>query len=162
MIARGLSFALLLVASVAVAEEKNVTISNDGTAVATLSVPAAAKVTSNAEKTVVDTKDLTLYVWVVPKAKTVDEVVPQAGEVIKSEVKSLVVQRTDTISVAGADAKHLMGTGKEADDGDPATADVVVFIVGKTVLAACVHGEGETAPHQRPAMLAILKTAKAP
>ena len=24
-------------------------------------------------------------------------------------------------------------------------ADVVVFVVGKTVLAACVHGEGDTA-----------------
>ncbi len=162
MIARIIGFALLLVASAALAEDKNITISSNGVAVATLSVPEAAKVTSSAEKTAVDTKDLTLYLWVVPKAKTVGKVIPKVAEVIKGEVKDFVVQRTNTITVAGAEAKHLIGSGKEADDGDPASADVVVFTVGKTVLVACVHGEGETAPRQRPAMLAILKTAKAP
>jgi hypothetical protein len=162
MIARVMGFALLLAASAAVAEDKNITITSNGAAVATLSVPAAAKVTSSEGKTVVDTKEWNLYLWVVPQAKTVGEAVPKAAEVIKSEVKDFVVQRSDTITVAGAEAKHLMGKGREADDNDPATADVVVFAVGKTVLAACVHGEGETAERQRPALLAVLKTAKAP
>ena len=132
MIARIIGFALLLVASAALAEDKNITISSNGVAVATLSVPEAAKVTSSAEKTAVDTKDLTLYLWVVPKAKTVGKVIPKVAEVIKGEVKDFVVQRTNTITVAGAEAKHLIGSGKEADDGDPASADVVVFTVGKT------------------------------
>ena len=55
-----------------------------------------------------------------------------------------------------------MGKGIEADDQDPATADVVVFTVGKTVMVACVHGEGETAVRHRQPMLDALKTVKAP
>ena len=161
MFTRVIGFALLLVASAALADDKNITIAITGGG-ATLTVPRSAKVTSSKDKTVVDTKDLTLYLWVVPKAKTVAEAVPKVATVISGEFKDFVVQRTNTITVAGAEAKHLVGRGAEADDGDPGSADVVVFTVGKTVLAACVHGEGETAPQQRPAMLAMLKTVKAP
>jgi len=119
----GSGFALLLVASAAVAEDKNITILSNGVAVVTLSVPGDAKVTSSAEKTVVDTKELILYLWVVPKAKTVSKVVPKVAEVIKGEVKDFVVQRTNTMTVAGAEAKHLIGRGKEADGGKPASAN---------------------------------------
>ena len=44
----------------------------------------------------------------------------------------------------------------------PERGDVVVFMVGKTVLVACVHGEGDTAVRQRGPMLEALKTVKAP
>jgi hypothetical protein len=162
MIARVISFVLLLAATAASAKEQTVTISDHGTAVATLSVPADAKITTIEGKTVVDTKELTLYVWVVAKAKTVADAVPLVGEVIKSEFKDFKVDQTKTLTVAEAQARHLMGRGKEADDNDPGSADVVLFAVGKTVLAACVHGEDQAAPHQRPAMLAVLKTVKAP
>ena len=88
---------MLLVASAAVAEDKIITISSNGVAVAKLSVPEAAKVTSSAEKTGVDTKDLILYLWVVPKAKTVGKVVPKVTEVIKGEVILGVDRRSGTI-----------------------------------------------------------------
>ena len=164
MIARVLSSVLLLAATTALAEEKSatVTISDRGKAVATLRVPADAKVTVKEGKTIVDTKELTLYVWVVAKAKTVADAVPLVDEVIKSEFKDFAVDQTKTLTLAGAEARQIMGHGKEADDNDPGTADVVLFTVGKRVLAACVHGEEQAAARQRPAMLAMLKTAKAP
>ena len=64
--------------------------------------------------------------------------------------------------VADAPAKHVMGRGVEADDFDPGTADVVIFTAGKTVFAACVHGEGNDAAREREPMLAVLETAKGP
>ena len=113
----------------------------------------SAKVTTDKEKTVIDTNDMTLDLWVVPGAKTVDEAIAGLADVIKGEVLEFRPARTEAITVAGAEGKHLMGKGVEADDHDPGTADVVVFMVGKTVLVACVHGEGETAVKQRPPML---------
>ena len=88
---------------------------------------------------------MTLYLWVVPKAKTVDEAITSLAEVIKGEFLEFTPASNEAITVAGAEGKHLMGKAVEADDHDPGTADVVVFAMGKTVLVACVHGEGETA-----------------
>jgi hypothetical protein len=157
------SVAVLFFAVVASAEDmKTVTISNDGAAVMTISAPQSAKVTTEKEKTVIDTKDMVLDVWIVPKAKTVAEAIAALNDVLKSEVLKFSATTTETITVAGADAKHLMGKGVEADDEDPATVDVVVFAAGKTVLVACVHGEGEAAVRQRQPMLNALKTVKAP
>ena len=100
--------------------------------------------------------------WVVPKAKTVAEAITDLDDVIKSEVLKFNAASTEAITVADADAKHLKGKGIEADDQDPATVDVVVFTVGKTVFVACVHGEGQAAVRQRQPMLKALKTVKAP
>jgi hypothetical protein len=155
--------AFLLVAALASAEEmKTVTISNDGAAVLTISMPQGAKVTTEKTKTVIDTNDMVLDLWVVPKAKTVAEAIAGLDGLIKGEVLEFRATKTEEITVAGAPAKHLIGKGVEADDHDPATVDMVVFTVGKTVLVACVHGEGETAVRQRPPMLKALKTVKAP
>jgi hypothetical protein len=157
------SVVMLLCATVASAEDmKTVTISNEGTAVMTIRVPQSAKVTTDKEKTVIDTKDMYLDLWVVPKAKTVPEAITGLGDVIKSEVLTFSATSTEDITVAEAKAKHLVGKGIEADDHDPGTADVVVFTVGKTVLVACVHGEGETAVRERQPMLKALKSVKAP
>jgi len=136
---------------------KTVTISNDGSAVMTIRVPQNAKLV-----TIIETKDLVLNLWIVPTAKTVPEAIAGLDEVIKSEVLKFTAYRAETITVAGTEGKHLMGTGIDADDEVPATVDVVVFMVGKTVLVACVHGEGDTALRQRQPMLNALKTVKAP
>jgi len=153
----------VLFASIATAEDmKTVTLSHEGAAVMTISAPQAAKVTVTNEKTVIDTKDMVLDLWVVPKAKTVADAVASLDEIIKSEVLKYSPASTEAITVAGSEGKHLKGKGVEADDQDPGTADVVIFTVGKTVLVACVHGEGETAAKQRPAMLNVLKSVKSP
>ncbi len=157
------SVVVLLCAAVAWAEDmKTVTISNAGAAVMTISAPQGAKVTTDKEKTVIDTKDMVLDLWVVPKAKTVAEAIAALDDVIKSEVLKFSPASTEAITVAEAEGKHLKGKGVEADDQDPATVDVVVFTVGKTVLVACVHGEGQAAVRQRQPMLNALKTVKAP
>ncbi len=141
---------------------KTVTISHAGAAVMTIRVPQAAKVATDKEKTVIDTKDMVLDLWVVPKAKTVAEAIAGLDDVIKSEVLKFHAISSEAITVAESEGKHLMGKGIEADDQDPATVDVVVFAVDKTVLVACVHGEGEAAVRQRQPMLNALKTVKAP
>ncbi|MGO9111860.1 MAG: hypothetical protein ACLP9L_21750 [Thermoguttaceae bacterium] len=157
------SFAVLFFATVAPAEDmKTVTISKVGTAVMTIRAPQSAKVTMDKEKTVIDTKDMVLDLWVVPKAKTVAAAIASLDDVIKGEVLKFSPTSKEAITVAGAEGKHLMGKGIEADDQDPATVDVVVFKVGRTVLVACVHGEGEAAVRQRQPMLNALKTVKAP
>jgi hypothetical protein len=157
------SVALLFFATLASAEDlKAVAISNEGTAVMTIVVAQSAKVTTKNEKTVIDTKDMLLDLWVVPKAKTVAEAIASLNDVIKSEVLKFSATSTEPITVAATEGRHLMGKGIEADDQDPATVDVVVFMVEKTVLVACVHGEGEAAIQQRPPMLAALKTVKVP
>ena len=153
------SVVMLLCATVASAEDmKTVTISNEGTAVMTIRVPQSAKITAEKEKTVLDTKEMNLDLWVVPKAKTITGL----DDVIKSEVLKFSATSTEDITLAEAKAKHLKGEGIEADDRDPATVDVVVFTVGKAVLVACVHGEGETAVRERQPMLNALKSVKAP
>jgi len=157
------SVVVLLFATVALAEDpKTVSISHKGVAVMTISAPQSAKVTTEKEKTVIDTKDMVLDLWVVPKAKTVAEAIIGLDDVIKSEVLNFKAASTEAITVAKAEGKHLKGKGLEADDQDPATVDVVVFKVGKTVLVACVHGEGQAAVRQRQPMLNALKTVKAP
>lgn len=157
------SVGLLFCAALASAEDlKTVAISNEGTAVMTINVAQSAKVTTNKEKTVIDTKDMVLDLWVVPNAKTVDEAIAGLNDLLKSEVLKFKVTSTESITVAAAEGKHLMGKGIEADDQDPGTVDVVVFMVGKTVLVACVHGEGGAAVQQRQPMLTALKTVKAP
>ena len=88
--------------------------------------------------------------------------ISQLPDVIKSEVLKFSATTTNAISVAGQPAKHFIGRGIEADDNDPATADIVVFAAGPNVFAACVHGEGNQAGEERAPMLAVLKTAKAP
>ena len=145
-------------------ETQTVAITSEGSTVAEITVPHSAntKVTSAKEKTIIDTKDMVLDIWVAPKAKTVAEAIDGLDEIIKSEVLKFSPASTESITVAGAEGKHLKGKGLEADDQDPATADVVVFTVGKTVLVACVHGEGATAVKQRQPMLNALKTVKAP
>ena len=157
------SVVALFFATVAWAEDlKTVAISNAGAAVMTISVPQSAKVTTDKEKTTIDTKDMILYLWVVPKAKTVAEAVAGLDDVIKSEVLKFSPASTEAVTIAGAEGKHLKGKSNEADDGDPGATEAVVFTVGKTVLVACVHGEGDVAAHRRQPMLDALKTVKGP
>jgi len=153
---------LLIATSVCLAENTNITIVANGSPVLGLTVPQSATVTTKQEKTEIKTKEMTLYIWAIPTVKTVDEGTAQIPNVISREVVQFVATNTNTIMVAGAIAKHLIGRGVEADDYDPGTADVIVFTTGKAVFAACVHGEGNDAAREREPMLAVLKTAKLP
>ena len=144
------------------AQEMPLTVSAGGAPVLSLKVPAGTKVTPMKEKTVIQTTNMFLHVWLVPGAKTPNDAIPRLAEVIKGDVLDFRASATNEIVVAGSPAKHLIGAGKEADDGDAATADIVLFVVGDHVLVACVHGEGNDASHERQPMMALLKTARAP
>ncbi len=156
-----LGLVLAFIATSAFAETKDITVKAGGAEALKLSVPTDAEVATKGDKTTIQTKTLRIYLWPVAKAKKVEDVLPHVGDIIKSEFTDFVVGGTDTITVAGAEAKHLKGKGAEADDGDPGTADVVIFTTGKHVFVASVHGEKEEAAKERPDFLTVLKSAKA-
>jgi len=157
-----LTIAVIFTTSAALAEDKTISFPSDKNVAVKLTVPKEAKVATENGKMTIDTNKCNVYLWLAPKAKSVDEAVRGIDEIVKSEVKEIKVDETKTIKVAGADAKQLMAKSTEADDGDPGTSAIVVFTVGGKVIVACVHGEGEAAARQRQPMLDTLATAKAP
>jgi hypothetical protein len=144
----------------AFAAEKSVAIKAEGKEALELSVPDDAKVTSKGDQTSIVAKSIQIYVWEVPKAKKVEDGVPHVAEIIKSEFVKFEVKSTDALKVAGHEARHIKGTGNEADDDDAGAAEVVLFTDGKHVYAACTHGEGDHAAKERAEFLKVLATAK--
>jgi hypothetical protein len=102
------------------------------------------------------------YVWVVSGARTLDEAAARVPDVIKSEFVGFKQTGAKDVTVAGAAARQLAGTGTEADDGDPGNAEVVLFAVGGRVFAACVHGEGDAPALHRDFMMSAIQTARVP
>jgi hypothetical protein len=84
------------------------------------------------------------------------------ADLIKSEFTNFTATATNDLVITGAPAKHVIGSGNEADDGDPGHAEVVFFVVRRHVFAACVHGEFDDASRARAPMMAMLQTAHAP
>jgi hypothetical protein len=143
------------------AQDKSATLSLDGRPALGLQVPAAAKITSSNGYVNIRTTNMSLHVWAVPGAKTVD-VLPRMAELIKSEFVKFNITSSMDMVVAGAPAKHVLGSGNEADDGDPGHAEVVIFMVGGRVFAGCVHGEFDDASRARAPMMTVLQSAHAP
>ena len=152
----------LSLASCVWAGEHTVTVLADKTPVLELTVPLEAKVSTGKEKTVIHTTNMFLHVWPVSEAKTVDEAQVRLGDVIKGDVLKFSASATNEITVAGAPARLLVGDGVEADDGDAAKADVVIFGAGNRIFIACVHGEGNDASRERDPMLKMLQTVRSP
>jgi hypothetical protein len=98
----------------------------------------------------------------VPNAVTAADALPRAAELIKSEFIKFKTNGVKDVVIAGAPAKHVTGSGNEADDGDPGNAEVVLFVAGGRVFAGCVHGEFDDASRERAPMMAVLQTAHAP
>ncbi len=157
-----IAVALLFIAATAGAEDKTVSFPPGKNAVLNLTVPKAAKVTTDAGKTTIDTPKGNVYLWVAPKTKSIDQAVKGIGKIVNSEVKEIKVDETKSIKVAETDAKQVTAKTKEADDGDAGTAAFVVFKFGGKVIVACVHGEGDAAARQLPWLLEVLGTTKAP
>jgi hypothetical protein len=153
------TFALLLIGSAAFAEDKEIS-AQVGDASLKMTVPKDTEVTKKTGRTILHANKVWIYLWDVAEAKTVADAVPMVAKIIKSEFTDFAVGETKTITVAGHEAKHLTGKGAEADDGDPGSADVVIFTDGKHVFAACVHGEKDEAAKERPDLLKVLKTLK--
>ena len=151
---------LTLLSVAALAEDKQATLVIGKSPALAFTIPKEAEVTTKGEKTSIQSKHLWVYLWEIPTAKTVAEAVPHIATIIKSEFTDFALADTQNMKVAGHDAKHLFGKGAEADDGDPGTAEVIVFTDGKHVFAACVHGEKDEAAKERPNLLKILQSVK--
>jgi hypothetical protein len=151
---------LALLTTAALADTKDITIAADGKPALKASVPKEAAVSTKGDETTIQTKGLIIYIWHVPGAKSVEDALPKVGEVIKHEFVKYAIASTESMKVAGHEAKHLEGKGEEGDDNDPGTADVVVFTDGKNVFVACVHGERDEAAKERPGLLKVLESIK--
>jgi hypothetical protein len=135
---------------------------SEGRDVLRLTVPADATCTPKdgslrAESHARDIVD----VWLVRGAKTVEEGAGRVSQEISSEFKGFKTTSTTPLTIAGAPAKRIMGSGAEADDGDPGSADVVVFKAGEHVFVACTHGES-LSPVSQQWMMTVVQTAQAP
>lgn len=156
---------LVFTASLAVlasAQDTSVTLSVDGKPALVLQVPAAARVTSSNAYVNIRATNMSLHVWAVPNAGSAADAAPRVAEIIKSEFIKFKTTANMDMVIAGAPAKHVTGSGNEADDGDPGNAEVVLFVVRGHVFAGCVHGEFDDASRARAPMLAVLRTAQAP
>ena len=156
------SVCIMSLAALASAQDTSVTLSVDGKPALALQVPPAAKVNSSNGYVNIRTINMSLHVWAVPKARTAKDALPRAGELIKSEFIKFATTVTNDMVIAGSPAKHVIGAGNEADDGDPGHAEVVLFVIGSHVFAGCVHGEFDDASRARAPMMAVLQTAHAP
>jgi hypothetical protein len=144
------------------AQDSTVTLSVDGKPALALTAPVSAKVTLSNGYVNIRTTNMSLHVWAVPKAATAKAALPRVAELIQSEFIKFKSNGAKDMVMAGAPAKHVTGSGNEADDGDPGNAEVVLFVVGGNVFAGCVHGEFDDASRARAPMMAVLQTAHVP
>ena len=151
-----------LFAAAAGAEDKTVTLTAGDAPAAVLTVPAQAKIYSNPPKTTIVAPGMFLSLWSVSGPANAADALPLVAAAIQGDVLQFQAGQTNALTVADAPAFHLIGTGVEADDGDPSTADVVVFAVADHAFMACVHGEHNDASREREPMLAALRTVHAP
>ncbi len=154
----------VIVACCCYAEEKKeqLTLSVDGKPVLTMQMAEGWTSKIDKDKTILKPAKAGAHMqlWQMAKAKDIAEAIALVPEVLKSEVTDFKATETKDITVAGAPAKHLIGKGTEADDGDPSNAEVFLFTAGGKVFLLCAHGEGESASKQRNDILALLATAK--
>jgi hypothetical protein len=99
--------------------------------------------------------------WLMPGVASVGNAVYRVNTSIISEFKDFKPDHITELTVAGSPAKRLVGTGHEADDGDPGDADLIVFTVGNHFFVACTHGESLN-PLAQQAMLTLVQTAQLP
>ncbi len=151
---------ILFISLQAFAEDKQAKVTIGSVPALNMSVPQEAKISQSGAMTKVETKNLWIYLWEVPQAKSVTDAVAQVETIIKGEFINFKITETKDLQVADHPAKHLFGKGAEADDGDTGTAEVVIFTDGTHVFAACVHGEDDAAAKESARFLSVLKSIK--
>ena len=127
-----------------------------------LQLPAGAEIKTEGERTSIRAANAQIYmqIWPLTKARTLDEGVEMIPVLLATkDVTEFKASATNHITVVKAPALHLVGDGKEQDDGDPSQADVVVFSAGNKIFAACTHGEHRVASEVA-AMFKVLESAK--
>lgn len=101
-----------------------------------------------------------IQIWNVSNANTVQDAIPLVPDMIKSEVTDFKNSDVKDISIADSTGKHIIGSGTEADDGDPSNAEIFLFSCGGKIFLLCAHGEGNGAATARSTILKMLDTMK--
>jgi len=99
--------------------------------------------------------------WLMPGVQTIEAAIPLVKTQIADQFKDFKLERTNDLKIAGAPAYELLGSGHEADDGDPGDADVIVFKVGDRIFVAVNHDESLT-PAGQQGLLSLVQTAALP
>ena len=115
-----------------------------------LSLPAGWDAVQVEEKTVIHpgAKHPHIQIWAT-KAKDLATATADVAAIVVSEVTHFTPTTTTDLKIAGAPAKQLIGSGEEADDGDPSNADVTLFTVNGVVYVLVNHAEGDGAGKKR-------------
>ena len=101
-----------------------------------------------------------VQVWSMAKAAPAD-VLPKIAETVKPQVKDFKAVDTKDMTLAGSPGKHVVATGVEADDGDPAKVEVFVFKAGDKTYLFLAHSGEEDPAESRDAIVGVINTAKA-
>jgi hypothetical protein len=159
---RNLLLALSLSLTAAVAPAADITVSHGGKAAVGLTIPEGWTAIAVEAKTSIKTqqKHPHIQVWATAAADLA-AAQKDVAKIVESEVTHFVAEKTQELTVGGAKAIALIGTGEEADDGDPSQAEVSFFTVGKVVYVMIAHGEGDGAAKQQAVLRGILASAKA-
>lgn len=157
--------ALLLLASLAAAADGvSIAIPAKGAAAFTVTAPAGWSAAAGADGSttlIPAEKRPHIQVWAVDK-KDIDQAVADLATILVPQVKDFVATQRSEITVAGAKALLLVGTGTEADDGDPSNAQVTVFTAAGKVWILVSHGEGPGAAERATDVAALLKSVAKP
>ena len=159
-----LGLASCCIATLAADKAKTLTVSVDKKPALTLQLGDGWTSKVKGDKTSISSPKIAVNIqlWPVPNAKTVAAAIALVPGMIASEVTDFKTVATKDITVAGTPGKQIIGTGTEADDGDPSNAEVFLFSVGGQVFLLCAHGEGDNAAKQHATILEMLATAKQP
>jgi hypothetical protein len=128
-----------------------------------IAVPAGADCDVYQGHIFVGTRAGKVNIWLVPDAATLDEAARMVPRKIDSEFKEFKTTSTTTLIIPGekTPATRLLGSGVEADDYDPGTADVIVFGRAGRIFIACTHGENLHDSAQQ-LMLRLVQSSTAP
>jgi len=152
---------LLFCAGVVCAQTKThkVTITNDKKPIFQLTTTGRTEVTPFGDKTVVQTPEMFLHIWIQKEGASVTGTIARVASVITNDVEEFKAKKQHQVKLGQLQGTLISGSGVEADDGDDGTAEVVVFKVGGRVVVACIHGE-RMGKAEHKAMLKTLSTAR--
>jgi hypothetical protein len=154
--------ALLLALSTLPAMAADAVVSKGTSPAVSLTLPEGWTTLTVEAKTVLKTSERHphIQVWATDSAD-VATAAAAVAKIVESEVTHFTASSTTELTVAGSKALALIGTGEEADDGDPSLAEVTFFSVNQTVYVLIAHGEGDGAAKQRENLRHVLASAKA-
>jgi hypothetical protein len=123
-----------------------------------LTLPAGWDAIQAEHKTVIHpgAKHPHIQVWATT-AKDLVSATASVGTLVESEVTHFVPAATTAAVIAGAPAVVLVGSGEEADDGDPSAAEVTLFTVQGVVYVLVNHAEGDGAAKHHDVVAGLLE-----